>query len=300
MVLDYLDKFYSSFRNLNKVHSLFRFLTREFVNLFMPIYFKINKIDYQLNKRDVIIVSFTTFPARIGKIWLVIECMLRQTLLPSKILIWLSKEQFPNLEKDLPHNLDFYIRKGLIDIRFVDEDIRSHKKYFYVFQEFPNDIIVTIDDDLYYPSNILKDLMGLHKLYPDTVCCLRGYQVRKVNKELTPYNKWSMLYNEYGPGYDIFHTSGGGTLYKRSFFSDEVLNKQVFKEICFYADDVWLNMMLQVNGTKSVKGEFYSHILPVKNQSFKLSKGNVYEGGNDKQIQAVKEYYQLDEAKLFS
>src|SRR5690606_36814041 len=141
MVVDYLDKFYSSFRNLNKVHSLFRFLTREFVNLFMPIYFKINKIDYQLNKRDVIIVSFTTFPVRIGKIWLVIECRLRQTLLASKILIWLSKEQFPILKKDLPHNLAFFMKKGLRHFRFVDENIRSHKKYFYVFQRFPNDII---------------------------------------------------------------------------------------------------------------------------------------------------------------
>lgn len=300
MLLDYFDKIHSSFRKLNKIESLFRFTIREMTNVIMPIYFKLIKINYRLNEEETIIVSLTTFPARIERVWLVLESLLRQKKLPSKIVLWLSQDQFPNREADLPRNLEFYRNRELIDIRFVDGDLRSHKKYYYAFREFPNDIIITVDDDLFYASTVIRDLMDLHAENPNVVCCLRAYEVLKVrNKGLASYREWKLLNTAFGPKSSLFHTSGGGTLYKKSFFSEEVLNEKVFKKICFYADDVWLNMMLQMSGTKSVRGAYYSHLLPIKNKSEKLSYQNVSGGGNDKQIQAIVDYYGLDENKLF-
>lgn len=52
-----------------------------------------------------IIVSLTSYPARISVVFQVLERMLVQTLRPDKVILWLAKEQFPNREADLPDEL---------------------------------------------------------------------------------------------------------------------------------------------------------------------------------------------------
>ena len=50
------------------------------------------------------VVSLTTFPLRIGKVHLTIQSILRQSRPADRILLWLSKEEFPE-EAQLPANL---------------------------------------------------------------------------------------------------------------------------------------------------------------------------------------------------
>ena len=52
-----------------------------------------------------LIVSLTSFPARINTVHQVIESLLNQTKKADKIILWLAPEQFPNGEKDLPEKL---------------------------------------------------------------------------------------------------------------------------------------------------------------------------------------------------
>lgn len=300
ILLDNLDKLYSSFKRLDKLSSLSRFLIREITNVIVPFYFRLSKSNETLDSKNNLIVSFTTFPDRISKIWLVIECLLRQKMLPSKIILWLSSEQFPNHLLDLPAKLVRYHSRGLVEIRFLKEDLRSHKKYFYALQEFPDKLIVTVDDDLFYSSNTLGDLYSLHMKFPNCLCCLRAYKVKKELDIIQPYKNWDILYSGFGPSLQLFHTSGGGTLYKKSLFPEEVFDKEVFSKICLKADDVWLNLMLQMKGTPSVKSDFFSHLLPIQNKSEKLSFSNVYEGGNDKQIEAVMDWYKISRTKVFN
>lgn len=301
MLQNYLDSFYSSLRKRGRLYSLLRFTTRELSDLILPIYFQLTSIrGKKLNCEDNILISLTTFPDRISKIWLVIECMLRQDVMPSKIYLWLSKDQFPLMRKQIPNRLLKYEKKGFLSIVFVDDDLRSHKKYFYVLQKFPNDKIIVVDDDIYYPSTVIKDLLNLHKRNPNSICCLRAHQViHDKNENLTSYNNWYKIYKGYGPGFDLFHTSGGGSLYMKDFFDDELFNIGNFKRMSFYADDVWLNIMAQIKKTKTVKADYFSNLIPIKNNSFKLSKGNVTDGGNDRQLRSVLRFYNLNEKIIF-
>lgn len=57
---------------------------------------------------------------------MVIETILSQSIKPDKVILYLSKVQFPRLEEDLPDSLLNMKARGL-DIRFVEGDIRSHK-----------------------------------------------------------------------------------------------------------------------------------------------------------------------------
>ncbi|SEA69281.1 hypothetical protein [Psychroflexus halocasei] len=305
MLVDFLDKIYSSLVKLNKFQSFLRFIIRRSAQLIVPVWFKSipssSNVLGNNNCNNNVTVTLTTFPERINKLWIVIECLLRQTSTPDKILIWLSKEQFPNGFKNIPKSLMRYLNLNLIEIFFVDDDLRSHKKYYYAFQKFPQDVLITIDDDIIYPSNIIFDLLNLHEHYPDTICCLRGWKVlHNEDGEIIPYKDWDKISGLFGPNLKIFHTSGGGTLYRTNFFSKEVLNNEVFMQHCFYADDVWLNIMAQLNKTKTVKGEYFSNLLPVQNASNKLSVSNVEQGGNDEQIKALINYYKIKEHEIFS
>ena len=76
---------------------------------------------------------------------------------PDKILLWLAEEQFPGREADLPNNLVKDAVEDKFELRWCD-DIGSHKKYFYAMQEFPDDIIVTVDDDMYYDTDMIRRL----------------------------------------------------------------------------------------------------------------------------------------------
>ncbi|RKE77102.1 glycosyltransferase [Chryseobacterium sp. AG363] len=304
MLIDYIDRTYSSLRKISKAQSLARFSIRKFSNFVFPIYLKNTKKEVVLPEKlpENIIVSLTTFPGRISKLWMVVECMLRQSLLPNKIVLYLAKDQFPNELKDIPDNLLGYYNKKQLEIRFVDEDLRSHKKYYYAFKEYQNDVIITIDDDIFYPSNIIKDLMDLHKKYPDTICCHRAHKViRNDDNTISKYSKWKKVFGNCGPTFDLFHTSGGGTLYKSNFFSEEVVNKDAFVSLCFMADDVWLNIMAQLNRTKTVKSNYFSNLIPIENKNslFKLSQENVADGGNDKQLQNLIQNYNINNYEIF-
>ena len=92
------------------------------------------------------IVSLTSFPARIDQIWISIECLLRQTVKPDALYLWLSKEQFA--EQELPKSLTDLQERGLT-VEFVDDDLKAHKKYYYAMQRHPEANIITVDDDLY-------------------------------------------------------------------------------------------------------------------------------------------------------
>lgn len=54
------------------------------------------------HRRPRIIVSMTSYPARINTVHLAIRSLLAQKVLPDKIVLWLCKSDFPNREAICP------------------------------------------------------------------------------------------------------------------------------------------------------------------------------------------------------
>ena len=239
-----------------------------------------------------IVVSLTSFPARINKVWLVVETILRQSLKPKSVILWLSKEQFDGVEC-LPKKLVALEKRGL-RIEFVDEDIKSHKKYYYSFIEYPEDCIVTVDDDVFYNTHILEYLWRSHLRYPDCVCCNQSH-VMTFDKDgkLLPYSQWRHNKNELilTPSSSLCPIGIGGILYPPHSLHDMVSSKAVFMECCPRADDIWLKAMSLLNGTSVVQTEYHSMYLPVINKNdVHLSSDNI-KHGNDIQINSLREFF---------
>lgn len=206
---------------------------------------------YGLNKKQreqKVIVSLTSFPKRINEVWLTIETLFRQTYKADKIILWLAESQFQGIES-LPENLRRLQERGLT-IRFCD-DLRSHKKYFYTMQEYPDDLVILADDDNFFPMDTIKKLMRMHKRYPKEIVCMTTAIITGVDK----------LPDEWGrPRYNerIEHSSiaqpftGQGTLYPPHLLDEEYLfRKDLILDLCPYADDLWLVYMALRKGTKT-------------------------------------------------
>ena len=78
--------------------------------------------------QELITVSLTSFPTRISYVHIAVQSLLRQSYRNLRVVLWLSLKQFP--DKTVPDNLSHLTKYGL-EIRFVEDDIRSHKSFLY-------------------------------------------------------------------------------------------------------------------------------------------------------------------------
>ena len=277
---------------INHLYGPLRYIIRVMANYSLPRY--LNKQAFHESEKvleEKIIVSLTSFPARINNVWMVIECMLRQTIKPYKIILWLSQEQFPSKEI-LPKSL-LERENDVFIIRLVKEDIRSHKKYYYASKEYPDDLVFLIDDDIFYPTTILERSLKNYNLYPHSVISNYGCQIAfDDNGKHLPYLTWG----EIKTNDNIFFGSGGGTLYCPRDLHNDLTNISLALKLTPSADDIWLNAMARLVGTKVISVS-NMQILPIYNDhSEDLSQINIglSDDGlsnNDKQLEALESYY---------
>jgi hypothetical protein len=304
-MIDFFDRLFTKIENRNKFlsklkfYAALRFGIKSSLNIIAPIYFFLtkDKIEHLLvvsngykNNSPEVIVSLTSFPARIKRVWLVIETILRQTQKPDKIILWLSVDQFPSVY-DLPSKLLNQMKRGL-DIRLVDGDIKSHKKYYYALKEFPEDYILLIDDDIFYRSTMIEDLFRYAQSYPSAVIAQYCSQIKWVHNKLAPYSTWPNIIKEEVKNSNLFFGSGGGTLFPPKSLHADVLNEERFMLLTPTADDIWLNTMCRLNGTKVIKTSYFSHYLTIIHfGSDSLDSINNGNEKNESQLASIRNYY---------
>ena len=208
----------------------------------------VRKHDYETMKKLIsrrLIVSLTTYPKRIGLIPQVLESLYTQTRKPDEIVLWLAPEQFPEREKELPDRLLELKKDGKLTVRWCD-DLRAHKKYFFAMQEYPEDLIVTVDDDLTYSKDTLAALYNSYLLYPEAVSTVRAHLiVLDENRRVLPYRSWIWETDTciHEPSMQLMATGGAGVLYPPHLFRKEFFDAQAIMENSPYADDLWLKAM---------------------------------------------------------
>lgn len=197
-----------------------------------------------------VIISLTSYPARLKNLHIVIRSLLKQKVAAEKIILYLGLD---TKESDIPEKLkkltkyNFQIKKGY-------EDIKPHKKYFFAMQEYPNHTIITVDDDLIYDKNLVKNLIECAKRNPGCICARRVNLITKdENGNLNPYSKWKWEYkNITTPSHVLIATGCGGILYPPHLFSKETFDLQAIKENSLNTDDIWLKFMELKNDIKVV------------------------------------------------
>jgi len=258
----------------------------------------------ETSRTPKIIVSLTSYPPRISRIHYTLFTLLRQSLKPDKVVLWLGEEQFPNRNNDLTTELLALLTRGL-EIRYT-RDIKSYKKLIPALAEFPDDIIVTTDDDVLYDPMMLENLYCSYELNEGYVHAHRGHQVSlHSQRQLKKYSNWKTCAGNSVGDFRNFFTGIGGVLYPPQSLYRDVGNESLFMELSPTADDIWFWAMAVLHGTKICIVENNLHPSPNQPPAYEaiigmsgLGATNVFGGQNDVQLKRVMEQYPVIEKRL--
>lgn len=216
---------------------------------------------------------------------------------PDKIILWLGEDKFPGGK--LPEIFD-KVKKCGVNIEFR-EDIGPHTKYFHAMKEYPDDIVITFDDDQIYNRDVIEVLYRSYIEHPDTVQCINVNEVVFTSEwEVASYENWKRFEVLSGHSSHAYVPLGvGGALYPPHSVSDEVFNIEAIRKLCPKNDDIWIKFMLLLKGTKitrvGYKGKTNIYEGPsytiFRSQEGGLWKENGFEGGNDRQFKAMLDAY---------
>ena len=244
-----------------------------------------------------IVVSLTSYPARMPEAQYTLFSLLKQSLKPNKVLLWLGEEQFPNREQDIPEKI-LALQKNGLDIRWT-KDIKSYKKLVPALREYPDAIIVTADDDLFYDPHWL----GL--LYADyqrnscapMVYAHRAHRIQtSLGGQILPYFAWLAAPRaglQDGPSWFNLATTGAGALFPPHVLQADMLREEVFCALAPSADDIffWAAAVMKDTKITVVEGNFATLIptmsTPLDDEDSCLSVRNVLQGKNDEQLAGI-------------
>ena len=254
------------------------------------------------NKRSPrLIISLTTFKVRINEVHHTIITILNQSIKADEIVLWLAEEEFVNKEKDLPQKLIELKQYGL-SIKFCKRNIKSYKKIIPSLTEYPDDIIVLADDDLYFSKNWLELLYNSYLKNPEAIHCHRVHKVCfDDNNKILPYEKWQRAVTVQENNEIYLFTTGAGVLIphpnKDMFFKD-IQNENLFMKLAPEGDDLWLWAMALLNNTEiCIVPENITELIYVNPaRDFGITSGlTLYKsnknGGNDRQLNAILKHY---------
>lgn len=252
-------------------------------------------VQYERYAEEEVVVSLTTYGKRLYEVAPTIESIMQGSIKPNRIILWLEEGL-----KDavLPEILKRQQQRGL-EIGYC-KDLRSYKKLIPSLEKYPEAIIITIDDDAIYGYDLLENLLISHAESPN---CIIGNRIHRIilgdDRKPKKYNEWELGVSSSEISSLNFFTGVGGVLYPPNSLDTEVLNADVFFDICKYADDIWFYAMALKRGTNIKKGFTHDkdgcdYILNEDVQDMALYKINTKKDNlNDIQFRSVFEKYNL-------
>lgn len=248
---------------------------------------------------DDFIFSLTSYGKRVYEsLPYALYSLIVQSLSPKKIVVYLDNDNWS--DDKLPLLLQ-HLKKVGVDIRYC-KDIKSYKKLLPALKDFPNNPIITLDDDFYY--NIDYHLW-MRKAYDNsnkkTILGQWGCIPKMMNGKYLPYSEWKDC--KYANEDSEISFFGSCCCYPPHVFDDEIFNEKIFMTYCPTADDIWFWAMEERLKIKKQYITPYGYGLNRSvnriveyegNQQDTLMFHNVIEGKNDKQLRNVIDYYHLE------
>ncbi len=196
-----------------------------------------------------VVVSLTTYGRRLYDVAITIESIMQGSMKPNRLVLCLGEDLRDTI---LPIALQNQQKRGL-EILYC-KDVRSFTKLIPTLKKYPEANIITIDDDQIYGYDLVEKLFNTHIKNPKHIIANRIHRI-VLGKDGHPldYMKWNFSTNPSDDSTLNFFTGVGGVLYPPHSLHPEVLNENVFLDICKHADDIWFYAMSLLAKTKTIK-----------------------------------------------
>ena len=164
-------------------------------------------------------ISLTSWKARINTVSKTLYSLIK--MCPDfHIVLVLSKDEFPLMEKELPDNLMLFVENKLIELFWIRPNLKSFKKVLFTMDKYRDVPIISADDDCIYTCNYAQMLYDVYEKNPSTVVTLDG--ATKNN---------------------IYWCRGSGTLYPKNTFNTNEFHK-ITNEKENYNDDAYMAALI--------------------------------------------------------
>ena len=153
----------------------------------------------------MIYVSMTSYPKRITNVSTSIKLIFeKQTLKPDLLKLYLSVEEFPNKNLDLPQDLVDLVKrprtinekqKYPVQLVWLEKNTYAHKSMEIFKEVSEDDLVFLVDDDVQYDDKLFETCVLMHQKWPDTIICFNKYSKhiydgrRIVYKQTGDYSK---------------------------------------------------------------------------------------------------------------
>lgn len=264
----------------------------------------IEAIDHRLlpdvQKIGNVTVSLTSHSKRVSDFApFAIYSIFHQTVLPNRIVLNINQEKWN--DDNLPELIQKLQIAGL-EVNFC-EDVGPHTKLLPAMLKYPEEVIITIDDDIYYDKELVEELLSTREASEKTnvVVCRTAKEITFEDGKMLPYSQWPQATPDSKTYLSPFGWSG--MLYSPHCFSEEVFNKDVYQKLCPKADDIWFTIMELIGNVPIVmvrdthwtgKGEVDHTNEYVAQNSDALHFQNAENGGNDVQLAKLIGYFDLN------
>lgn len=246
-----------------------------------------------------IIVSMTSYGYRVEKTCpYAIYSILQQDRLPNRVVLNIDKEKWN--DKNIPALLKKLQQVG-VEINYT-QDIGPHTKFIPTLQKYPDDIIITADDDVYYDRGMITELyICFEQTDKTSVVCREGKSIVRKNGRIIKYSDLPHIKEAKGTD-EKLPFGVGGVLYPPHIFGDEIFNLKAMRQLAPKADDIWFSAMelyyrigVQYVSNNSWRGNMDVDRNEEYNESVSgaLYQTNDVQGMNNIQWDAVIKHYNL-------
>ena len=224
--------------------------------------------------------------------------------------IWQFIQEIQEKREDLPYEIDGMVIKlnNLADQRRLGSTAKVPRyatAYKFPAQEVLTrlkDIVITVDDDVFYRSNLIRDLVEEHKKRKEEIICTRAHKMKFVNGKLLPYKEWDYeTIDIQESSHYLMATGVGGVLYPPEILPAYTFDKDKIIKLCLFADDVWLKAVEIKAGKKvyAIPATKTKYVVGIwGSEQVALNHSNVGENKNDQFIKNVFSYFNLTESNL--
>ena len=245
-----------------------------------------------------VVVSMTSYGSRLESTCpYALFSILQQKVLPNRIVLNVDKEKWN--DDNIPVLLKKLQEAG-VEINYT-EDIGPHSKFIPSLKKYPNDIIITVDDDILYDNTLVSELMTAYNTSDKkSVICREGTKAADENGNYIVYSQQAGL-DKQCHAVNLIPMGFAGVLYPPHIFSDEIFNYDVIRNLCPKADDIWFGIMeirskikvlyIAPNSFKEENVDFNEEYNPQVSGALHFS--NSAQGQNDIQWNQLVNYYKL-------
>lgn len=200
------------------------------------------------------IVSLTTYYPMFNYTHLAIESLLCQECpCDYEVHLYLARTDVVKNGGVIPPQIEALTKRGL-KIFIKDDDLFSYNKLVYALRDNPGKTIITVDDDIVYPVDLLIKLIHRSKQFPGCIVCFRGHVLSFNSKgQMRSYNE--ILHRRQDdakhlvPSLCLLPTGVSGVLYPPCSLDDIAIDSEQFMKLSPHADDIWFKMASLKKGT---------------------------------------------------